>query len=265
MAIDKLVDSTQLDANLTSVANAIRTKGGTSAELAFPQGFVDAVDAIPTGGGDIELSFTYSQMLYGLKFYTANISPSIKKASFVFAINSNYPLTSFLNQCQGIEEVELSATRLPPSGMNNCFYMGGFKKIKINFSTSGTSTSEYTISGCPNLEVIDGEPLDYSNNVASTILFLQMPKLREVRFVKGSIKKNFRLSGDVLLSQMSLASIANGLDETATGKQIQKPSASSDWTAILGTVTDGVFELDAQGSTSLQDFITNVKGWTVYA
>ena len=51
MAVDKLVDSTQLDADLTSVANAIRTKGGTSASLAFPAGFVSAVEAIPTGGG----------------------------------------------------------------------------------------------------------------------------------------------------------------------------------------------------------------------
>ena len=49
MAVDKLVDSTQLDADLTSVANAIRTKGGTSAQLAFPSGFVSAVQAIPTG------------------------------------------------------------------------------------------------------------------------------------------------------------------------------------------------------------------------
>ena len=51
MAVDKLVDSTQLDADLTSVANAIRTKGGTSAQLAFPSGFVSAVEAIPSGGG----------------------------------------------------------------------------------------------------------------------------------------------------------------------------------------------------------------------
>ena len=51
MALDKLVDSTQLDGNLTSIANAIRAKGGTSAQLAFPQGFVDAVEAIETGGG----------------------------------------------------------------------------------------------------------------------------------------------------------------------------------------------------------------------
>lgn len=50
MALDKLVDSTQLDAGLATVANAIRTKGGTSAQLAFPQGMADAIAAIPSGG-----------------------------------------------------------------------------------------------------------------------------------------------------------------------------------------------------------------------
>lgn len=47
MAVDKLVDSTQLDSDLTSVANAIRTKGGTSAQLSFPAGFVQAIGDIP--------------------------------------------------------------------------------------------------------------------------------------------------------------------------------------------------------------------------
>lgn len=48
MSVDKLVDSTQLDADLTSVANAIRTKGGTSGALSFPNGFISAVEAIET-------------------------------------------------------------------------------------------------------------------------------------------------------------------------------------------------------------------------
>ena len=39
------------DTDLTAVANAIRTKGGTSAQMAFPAGFVSAVNAIPTSGG----------------------------------------------------------------------------------------------------------------------------------------------------------------------------------------------------------------------
>lgn len=46
MALDKAVDSAQLNADLTAVADAIRTKGGTSAQLAFPDGFVSAVQAI---------------------------------------------------------------------------------------------------------------------------------------------------------------------------------------------------------------------------
>ena len=64
MAVDKLVDSTQLDADLTSIANAIRTKGGTSAQLAFPAGFVSAVEAILTGDGyTIDDFLTKTQLL----------------------------------------------------------------------------------------------------------------------------------------------------------------------------------------------------------
>lgn len=44
------------DTDLGAVADAIRTKGGTSADLVFPGGFVDAVHAIEAdgGGGDFE-------------------------------------------------------------------------------------------------------------------------------------------------------------------------------------------------------------------
>lgn len=36
------------DTSLTSVANAIRTKGGTAAQLEFPDDFVSAIQAIPS-------------------------------------------------------------------------------------------------------------------------------------------------------------------------------------------------------------------------
>lgn len=39
------------DTDLTAVANAIRTKGGTSASLSFPSGFVTAIQNISGGGG----------------------------------------------------------------------------------------------------------------------------------------------------------------------------------------------------------------------
>lgn len=39
------------DTDLASIANTIRTKGGTSASLAFPSDFVQAIEDIPSGGG----------------------------------------------------------------------------------------------------------------------------------------------------------------------------------------------------------------------
>ena len=51
MAVDKLVDSTQLNSDLTSVANAIRAKSGGSSQLAFPAGFVSEIQSIVAGGG----------------------------------------------------------------------------------------------------------------------------------------------------------------------------------------------------------------------
>lgn len=60
MPVDKLVDSTQLNNNLTSVANAIRAKSGGSSQLAFPAGFVNEIGSIQTGGitpsGSIEIT-----------------------------------------------------------------------------------------------------------------------------------------------------------------------------------------------------------------
>ena len=59
MALDKAVDSAQLNADLTAVADAIRAKGGTSAQLAFPDGFVSAVQAIK-GAPDLQIVITTS-------------------------------------------------------------------------------------------------------------------------------------------------------------------------------------------------------------
>ena len=40
-------------ASLTTVADAIREKGGTTAPLSFPEGMAEAVRSIQSGGGDL--------------------------------------------------------------------------------------------------------------------------------------------------------------------------------------------------------------------
>lgn len=59
MALDKLVDSSQLDTNLASVANAIRAKSGGSGTLVFPAGFVSEIGNIPTSGADMSALEVY--------------------------------------------------------------------------------------------------------------------------------------------------------------------------------------------------------------
>lgn len=83
MAVDKLVDSTQLDSGLTSVANAIRAKSGGSSQLAFPAGFVSEIQAIPSGGGGPhEVPDGYTQLKYlqgsGTQFINTGFAPTLE-------------------------------------------------------------------------------------------------------------------------------------------------------------------------------------------
>lgn len=52
----KLVDSTELDSDLSDIADAIRAKTGESSPLAFPNDFLSAIQAIPTGGGGLSVT-----------------------------------------------------------------------------------------------------------------------------------------------------------------------------------------------------------------
>lgn len=58
------------DTDLTSIANAIRTKGGASAALTYPTGFVSAIEAIPTGGGGTSTSVVSTDAELKPVYYT---------------------------------------------------------------------------------------------------------------------------------------------------------------------------------------------------
>lgn len=50
--------------SLVSVADAIREKGGTNESLEFPQGFVDGINAIESGGGGTEITAGFTSEKY---------------------------------------------------------------------------------------------------------------------------------------------------------------------------------------------------------
>ena len=99
MAYDKAVDSAQLDANLTSVADAIRAKGGTDAQLAFPSGFVSAVEAI--SGAE---AISWHQCPETVRNYLANVAydPSDYNTSQI----ANYaPATAVVSNYKPIGQI----------------------------------------------------------------------------------------------------------------------------------------------------------------
>lgn len=70
-----MADYLVTDTELTSIANAIRTKGGTSASLSFPSGFSDAISAIPTGGSNnVQVTFSKTSPYISLNAYPNSAS-----------------------------------------------------------------------------------------------------------------------------------------------------------------------------------------------
>lgn len=124
MAVDKLVDSAQLDSDLTSVANAIRAKSGGSSQLAFPNGFVSEIGAIPTGGEEV---------LYGVTG-----TPYVKNIIDTETINATAPL----DQCNLLESIyrEKATTVGASAGGLNC------RSLKsIHFPRVTSITTQYFI------------------------------------------------------------------------------------------------------------------------
>lgn len=105
MAYDKVVDSTELDAGLSAVADEIRKKNGKSERLVFPGGFVSAIMEITAGessGGavrgethDVSLSSDVSNgsmpLVSGSEFAAENYT---KDGFVAVLINTNPPSAS---------------------------------------------------------------------------------------------------------------------------------------------------------------------------
>lgn len=71
--------------DLTAVADAIRVKGGTSAALVYPEGFVSAINAITTGGGQDESAEAALISDVGTNFpaaYKNTVATKIRNACF---------------------------------------------------------------------------------------------------------------------------------------------------------------------------------------
>lgn len=85
--------------DLTAVANAIREKGGTSAPLVYPDGFVTAIQSINTTGGTKPATVTITSSasgdtgnVHGMFIFT-NSGGHIDQLNYMFNDTFTYPIT----------------------------------------------------------------------------------------------------------------------------------------------------------------------------
>lgn len=162
MAVDKLVDSTQLNADLTSVANAIRTKGGTSADLAFPNGFVSAVDAIPTGGSlDVDGLADHTIPQGAIEFDSATVISRYQFQSCVNIVSINSSTVEEIQDyafydCEGLEDINLpnltvlrnASAPKPNTNSIGYFFQYCYKLKKIHFPKLLNMYGNYAFADC---------------------------------------------------------------------------------------------------------------------
>lgn len=152
-------------------------------------------------------------------------------------------------------------------------YGSRLRKLTINGKLSAVTTyvgllyRNYYCTG------IYGDPLDFSSvtnadgsNYWGAAQIQHEAQDFYVRYVPNSLHVNHMLAAFPSFSDDSLVSIANGLRagaNTITLHADMKARAA----ALVGTVrnngTYDEFTIDANGTTTLTQFITTVKGWTI--
>lgn len=109
---------------LQSVADAIRAKGGTSASLAFPSGFVSAIEGIEAGGGSGDHSAEDGIVDGTISTYSNSNITTLKRFAFADCYDLkevNLPNVSYINQSAFCQCQTLSTIELP-----SCEYIGDY-------------------------------------------------------------------------------------------------------------------------------------------
>lgn len=154
MALDKTIDSVQLDSDLSDIADAIRAKSGSSSQLAFPAGFVSEIQGISSGWSiDGILSKTEPS-----GEITINVVPvSGRTDSFFGSCNgltkvnilSRFTCKSFVNKCTNLEV--LYAPLCTANG--NTYYAENCHKMKT--IVFGSPSTKYALAHMNIVNTID--------------------------------------------------------------------------------------------------------------
>lgn len=260
MSVDKLVDSTQLDSDLTSVANAIRTKGGTSAGLAFPSDFVQAIADIPTGGsgfsvtdvledkkpdGVVQFKPSKNVPAYGIAGrgmtqLTVDLTDGYKLMGYAITRNESLARLVILSDYTAAQTQHNSYAITANNAMTQIIMRGRAN----SFDQSGMRANTA-------LEILDVEYMTHPNGVGT--------------FISSMFYGNTNMNILILRQTDAVPSLANtgafSGTKFASGKaggtlyvpntMIASYQAASNWSTILGYETNSIVKLEGSPYESL--------------
>ena len=215
MALDKMVDSTQLDSDLTSVANAIRAKSGGSGQLAFPSGFVSEIGNIPSGGG-----------------YVANDWLDVSKPTGEIVSDKSSLINNVLVGRTGVTKIFLSNAWAPNSSFMNC------TGLQYAVLAKGGVSAANAFSGCSNLLAVD-----MKDSISGVYAFYKCAKLKTIVLRKSTVAS---------LTNASNVFTNSPFDSGKSGGMLYVPNdlissyqSASNWSTILGYANNQIKSIES--------------------
>lgn len=221
------------------------------------------------GGGDFlkyatSIQYTFSYMTDGPDEFILDV-PNV--TSFTYGMSAYWQPKRFI--------LKLSNAGLCTKMLGACRWLTStyrLEYIKITGDLSNVTSYQncfYSISNTNNV-VIDAD-IDFSSATNVTGMFGHAWDITSIRFVQNTLKIDLNMESCRALDDASLISLANCLNESVTQKTLKcHETVQPRLAALLGTVsldtatqTYHVFTADPNGSTTLADFITTTKGWTL--
>ena len=222
------------------------------------------------GGGYLNYASKLMSIFDGSTCVPQKIKFAPVKLTDSEAANSNFLYHSYINSDNPYAaiDVEIHFGQTTPFSLRSMFNQAyGVRSIKL------TGNLQYCTSYCymldyayyfKNIDMV----FDFTSCTGSQSGLISTggnnPYVTSLRFVPNTASVPINIKGFKMLDDASLISVANCLVANVSDKSLTlNDTPKANCATIMGTNDNGTFVADAQGSLSLSDFITNIKGWTL--